>query len=144
MNKQQIINQELKFGVEAEGIIKPILEKYTGLLDTTPQYDNFDFVSDQFTIELKTRRNTKAKFYDTIIGKCKFEKAEEILRDRPDMRILFVFNFTDGIWYWEYDAKVANNFGERLIKRRDLGPSYKGQMYKLIPVNILKDLKDLN
>ena len=143
MNTQQIINQEVKFGVEAEGIIKPILEKYTGVLDTTPQYDNFDFVNEIFTIELKTRRNSKNKFYDTIIGKCKFDKADEILSDNPDKRILFVFNFTDGIWYWEYNSNVARSFGERVIKRRDLGPNYKGQLYKLIPVNILKDVKEL-
>jgi len=143
MNRQAIIESEYKFGVEAEGIVKPLLEKYVGELETTDRFCSFDFKNDNFTIELKTRKNTKDKFYDTIIGECKFKKAEDILKGEPERRIIFVFNFTDGIYFWEYNSNVARAFGERWIRRRDLGPDYKGQNYKLIPVNILKKLEEL-
>mgnify|MGYP003130203402 CR=1 FL=1 len=142
MNK--IIESEYKFGVESEAIIKPILEEKVGDLETTERYDSFDFVNNNFTIELKTRKNTKTKYLDTIIGKCKFNKADEILENNPEMRILFVFSFTDGIFYWEYNKEQANNFQERWIRRRDLGPQHKGQMYMLIPVNILESINNLN
>ena len=143
MNRQAIIESEYKFGVEAEGIVKPLLEKYVGELETTDRFCSFDFKNEDFTIELKTRKNTKDKFYDTIIGECKFKKAEDILKGEPERRIIFVFNFTDGIYFWEYNSNVARAFGERWIRRRDLGPDYKGQNYKLIPVNILKKLEEL-
>lgn len=143
MNRQAIIESEYKFGVEAEGVVKPLLEKYVGELETTDRFCSFDFKNDDFTIELKTRKNTKDKFYDTIIGECKFKKAEEILAGEPERRIIFVFNFTDGIYFWEYNSNVARAFGERWIRRRDLGPDYRGQNYKLIPVNILKKLEEL-
>lgn len=124
--------QEYEYGLKAEIQLKPLLEKFCGVeLSGTKQYDTFDFVGENITIELKSRKNTKDKYPTTIVGMNKIEAIEE------GEKVIFVFNFLDGLYYWEYqenDFKVIN------IKRRDR-PNTKPKPHLSIPVNCLKMLE---
>ena len=47
--------QEYQYGLKAEIELKPLLEKFCGVeLSGTKQYDTFDFVGENITIEIKS------------------------------------------------------------------------------------------
>ena len=123
--------QEYQYGLKHELLLKPVLEKFVGKeLQGTKQFDTFDFVGEDITIELKSRKNCYNKYPITIVGMNKIEKIKE------GEKVLFVFNFTDGLYYWEY---CENNFKVVNIKRRDR--NNKGKPHLSIPITSLKKLE---
>lgn len=62
------------------------------------QYYIFDYVCEYCFVELKSRRNTKDKYPDTMVGKNKLDCASKA--ERP---VFFCFSFTDGLYYWKYN-----------------------------------------
>lgn len=121
--------QEYIYGLSAELKLKPVLERFCGkALQGTKQYDTFDFIGEGVTIELKSRKNNKDRYPTTIVGMNKIEEIQE------GEKVIFVFNFLDGLYYWEY---VENDFEVLMIKRRDR-PHTKHKPHLAIPVNSLK------
>tara|TARA_R110000823_G_scaffold184494_1_gene316996 strand:+ start:1099 stop:1488 length:390 start_codon:yes stop_codon:yes gene_type:complete len=103
--------QEYEYGLAKELLLKPVLEKFCGKeLQGTKQYDTFDFIGEDVTIELKSRKNNKDKYPTTIVGMNKIDKIQE------GERVIFAFNFWDGLYYWEYKE---NDFDIIMIQRRD-------------------------
>ena len=97
----------------------------------------FDLRDDKTKImaEVKKRNNTKDKYPTTMVGENKFLKAKEYYDKGYD--VLFCFEFTDGIYYYEYcDEKLEVKLGGRRDRDR---PEFKNYVY--IPVNKLKRLE---
>jgi len=90
-----------------EKILKKDIEKYfnINLLETT-RYDAFDYINDDGTIhiELKTRTCKSNTYKDIMMGYNKILVADKYLKDN-DNKIYFVFKFTDGLYYLEYQTK---------------------------------------
>ena len=84
----------------------------------------FDFESPTRLIELKTRRVKRLTYYDTAIGanKIRFARCSE-------KEVVFVFGFTDGLFYWRYDPALALRAGPLL-----------GVPHHFIPVSELKPM----
>ena len=82
-------------------------------------------------IELKSRRNTYSKFDTTIIGKNKIDYAKSL-----NKKVIFVFNFIDGLYYIEYSPLFESfDLCEQYIlrdKQKELKTNYH------IPINLLK------
>jgi hypothetical protein len=77
-------------------------------------------------IELKTRRNFHNTYFDTMIGANKVEEGCRQLNKKTKERVLFYFQFTDGLFYFELK--------EDFVLRRDY---FKGKAYYFIPVELL-------
>ena len=104
--------QEYAYGLSKEVLLKPVIEKYVGVtLQETKRWDSFDFVGENITIELKSRKNTKERYPTTIVGMNKIDKIQE------GERVIFMFNFTDGLFCWEYEPN--HTFETIMIQRRD-------------------------
>ena len=63
------------------------------------QYNIFDLKNKKITAELKTRRVSKERYPDTMIGHNKICRA---LCDTTDMEYQFFFIFTDGLYVWDF------------------------------------------
>lgn len=92
-----------------------------------------DFKSDNAVYELKCRTNEKDKYPTTLIG---YNKIEEGIRTCK--KAYFIFKYTDGLFYIEYDANVFSKFEIKLnYKEYHQG---KPKKYIYIPVSILKQI----
>ena len=94
-----------EFGFNSENILFQKLKSYFDLdLEQLPEGDAFDFYSKktQAFFELKTRRCQKDQYIDTTISKHKIDSTIK----NNGHEYYFLFKFTDGLFYWRYDAMV--------------------------------------
>lgn len=128
---------DYQFGVKSEDdLYQLLIEKFGELKKSKNKFCKYDYKGDNILIEIKTRRNDKNRYRDTMIGKDKLDFAK--LNDK--YKTYFIFNFTDGVWFWEYDeleAELVVNFG--LGGRKDRGMD-EIKEYAYIPNNILTKL----
>jgi hypothetical protein len=125
--------QDNQMGLHAEKEILPILEKYFGekIVASQYKYEKYDGASQTAVYEIKSRSNTSNAFPDTLIGANKvIPNCSKIQR--------FIFNFTDGIYYIEYDEELFNTF-ENSPFVRDPRIDYTDEVrsYYYIPVKKL-------
>ena len=126
--------EEYAFGSAQEEQLKPFLEQYFGKeLEHTDKWDPFDFVGPNIKVELKSRRNTYSKYPTTIVGIYKINKIREC-----DGEHYFVFNFTDGIYFWRYNWDDMSRFKTIDIKRHDRNKAHK---YLSIPIEQLQKME---
>jgi hypothetical protein len=65
------------------------------------KFSHYDFYDNKFLYELKSRNIKSSDFYSGIINVCKL----------VDNNIIFVFKYTDGYFYLEYDKELFKTFG---------------------------------
>ena len=122
---------------ESVSKVKDLLDtKYLTDFKRTKEFSVFDLRDETLKIfaEVKKRNNTKDKYPTTMVGENKFLKAKEYYDKGYD--ILFCFEFTDGIYYYEFcDEKLEMKLGGRRDRDR---PEFKNYIY--IPVTKLKRL----
>lgn len=70
-------------------------------LNPTSRWNPFDFESETTVIELKTRRCPSTQYPDTMVPEHKIKKIP------PGKECIFVFSFTDGMFYHKYDSKIT-------------------------------------
>jgi hypothetical protein len=127
--KSSLKNDIIK-GKEAEKFVLPHIQKYfkRDIKKTEGRYCKYDFEDSEFKYELKSRNNTKDKFDTTLIG------ADKIVSNK----IIFLFYFTDGLYYIEYNEELFNTFGKSMFCREQRGGyNDKPKEYIFIPVNLL-------
>ena len=114
-----IYKEELEFGLVSENNLKNCIQNYfqTSELIKLSMFHPFDFVSNNFYFEIKTRRNELNLYPSTLIGYNKFEFAETVIS--LFKKCYFIFQFTDGLYYYEYKQNDINIFRQKYIERRD-------------------------
>jgi hypothetical protein len=125
--------QDYAFGKANEekviNLIKPHFE------DSIESSDNpfsiNDFKGSEYHYELKSRTNAY-KDYDTTLLPC-----NKVFCDKH----IFLFLYTDGLYYIVYDKKVFDTFEKKPFKRR-LRVDYKDKeaLYYYIPIDKLTHL----
>ena len=126
------IFEELQFGLMGEISLKEKIQEYfnTNKLIKLDTYHPFDFKSSTTYFEIKTRRTLKDSYKSTIIGKNKFEFAEN--NSTNFMKFYFIFQFTDGLYYYKYEKNDVNIYDTTIIKRYDRNSQYL-KMHILLP-----------
>lgn len=79
------------------------------------QFSVFDIKNSKITGELKTRRISKDRYPDTMIGYNKILRASY---DMTDTKYRFYFIFTDGLYFWDFKE---DNYSIRRGGRNDRG-----------------------
>jgi hypothetical protein len=129
-------NSDYIVGRASEEKYLPCLQrafKDESLTHTRHKSDIFDYIGNNKYIELKTRSFENTKYPDTMIGLNKIKYAQ----DNPDKEFYFVFAFTNGVYYWKYNADDKLNY--RKGGRVDRG--YKEiKEYAYIPIHLLKNI----
>lgn len=130
------LEDDLNFGLKKEEEILPILNTFfnTTFRNTKDLYDNcmcnYDYESnDGMRVELKSRRNRLNTYETTLIPvhKC------------VDINLcpnLFIFNFTDGLYFTEWNTNRFNTYETKMIevKRKN---RYENTLHYLIPITDL-------
>jgi hypothetical protein len=130
MNKKE---QDLEFGLNNEKIVKPMIEKCLKCkLKKTKSFFVCDFQSDEFDIELKSRRIEHSKYNDVKLGNNKIKYFEKSTK-----KCFIFYYFTDGLYYIEYNKSLFDTFivkNEKFV--RDNVTTYSDNIY--IPTHLLK------
>lgn len=126
---------EYDWGIKKELECLPFIsEVLDDVIHNKETYNDFDYYTDTYDIELKSRRNKKDTYSTTITTKIKRDKA-----NKSKKKVLWIFNFTDGLYYLNYEdhKDTLNNLPVEKFFTRN------GIRYNIeIPVSILSPLVD--
>jgi hypothetical protein len=131
--------QDYKFGSISENKNLPILAEFfkQSLIKDNYKFGTLDYYNEDKSlyIELKTRRISKTAYSTTVLSAKKIERMKT--EDNANRKCIFVFEYTDGLFYIEYSDELFSTFrvGEELLKR-----GYKEKVY-YIPIKELKEIK---
>ena len=133
MNSKKL--EDLDFGLNAEIDIKDKLEERFGVLrPKKAKNDPFDFDGDNLVIELKSRRINHNRYDTLFFGKNKYDKGCQYQME--GLRVYYVFNCLDGIYYWEQNGdECFHKSGGRFDRGRP-----EVQMLTNVPTKYLKPL----
>ena len=136
------VKKDYDWGLKKEPIVIKELSK---LYKDRPEfkklgkYDHFDYCSwDEdcnIFVEIKSRRNAHDAYDETIVPSIKIRKALRLVG--LGHKALFVINFTDGIYYVDFE-KASMRFGYNA--RTDRG-AIELSHYAFIPVSQFKLLQ---
>jgi hypothetical protein len=129
-----MFKKDYSFGLQKEVELLPIIKQFFND-DTIIQLDRhniFDYKGDNKYLELKSRNNSYNKYPTTMIGYNKIKKALEFNED-----VYFIFNFTDGIYYYKFDR-------DKELEIKQAGRRDRGKLdikdYYFIPIEILQKI----
>ena len=126
--------QDLLMGTLNEDYIKDIICSHFKIqyLNKTTFFHPMDFYCDDNYFEIKSRRITHDKYDTTMVG---YDKIEWIRDNYFKIdAVYFVFVFTDGDYYYEYNPE--DKFETTIGGRWDRGKVEK-KLYYYIPTNKL-------
>jgi hypothetical protein len=98
-------------------------------IKTTDKFCSYDFESETSLYELKSRNNKYSAYPTTLIP---FDKINE------NKKLIFLFNFVDGLYYIQYCKEEFKNFQLEPFKRhKRYGFNDKEKLYYFIPIEKL-------
>jgi hypothetical protein len=94
---------DYNFGKNQEALKLQEISDYFNdkIIQTQNEYCKWDFEGEEYIYEIKSRNNKSYSYPTTLIAKDKILKG---------MKQRFIFNFTDGLYYIEYDDEVFKSF----------------------------------
>jgi len=125
--------KDYSFGKDKETEILKILKiKFNENITTSiNQFERYDFKDDKYYYELKSRNNKYSDYPTTLI-----EKGKVI-----NENIIFLFNFTDGLYYIKYKKSKFDKFEcKEFVRHKRIDFNDKPKLYYFIPINKLKKI----
>lgn len=127
---KNIMENDYTYGRDKEN---EILEKMNSFFNdnitqTAERFDTKDYLGEKYKYELKSRRN-KYDTYPTTIIPC--DKVKE------GTNYVFLFNFTNGLYYIYYDPEIFKSFKSGTFSRTDNSQNNKNKLYWYIPIENL-------
>lgn len=122
---------DYKFGTEQENIVLPKLKEFfkRDIQKSSERYSKYDFFDDEYNYEMKSRTNRYNQYPTTMITEDKIV---------GDKKIIFLFNYVDGLYYIEYDKDKFANYERKMFSRAGVSWNEKSHVYinitDLIPV----------
>ncbi len=132
-----IKHKDLLFGFQKETELKQTIEKHFNCdFDHTDKYHPYDFINKdkKIMVELKSRNNSYSKYPTTMIGMNKIKYGME-----SDYTCYFLFNFTDGLYYYKLSDKTIVECDISKGGRKDRGRLEYNQ-YLFIPTVLLTQI----
>lgn len=121
---------DYKFGTAEEDRITPLLNDFFNreIKRSEDKFAKHDFYDDEYTYEVKSRTNTYNKYPTTMITQDKIFK-------QPNKKLILLFNFTDGLYYIEYDEEKFKTYESKMFSRAKVSWNEKPHVY--IPIEHL-------
>jgi len=122
-----------KFGKEQEEkYFETIKTFFNDNIKTTSKYCRYDFEGETARYELKSRNVRYSHFETTLIP---YDKIKD------DKKLIFLFNFTDGLYYIEYNKEKFKSFKLDYFKRITRSDfNDKCKLYYFIPIEQLNKI----
>ena len=129
-------NHDLKFGLESEKQLKPIIEKlFNTKFNFTHQKHYWDFidVDHKIYIELKTRRIKHNQYKSLYFSYAK----KKFIDKNPNYDYYIFYKCLDGIYYFKYEEnKIFMSYGGRI----DRGKNEYKKLCNVYTKNLIKVL----
>jgi len=102
--------RDYKNGMNGEIEVLPLIREFfkRDIKATTYKFDTYDFYDEEYKYELKTRTNKYSQYSTTLISTNKIT---------DNTKMIFLFNFTDGLYYIEYEKTLFDTFERKLFVR---------------------------
>lgn len=115
------LKKDLSYGNKKEDKLLIPLEKHFNMkLTKTSSFYEFDYINEdeKVLIELKSRRNTKTQYHDTMVGYNKVKKGFQKIKE--GYKVYFCFGFTDYTCCFELkeDSDISIRDGGRTDRGR--------------------------
>jgi hypothetical protein len=133
IQQKSAYERDYQFGRQAETTVLDTIKTFfndSTIVPSTEKYDRYDFVGSGCKYELKTRRVSHNRFASTMLPLGK------LLSENPENNI-FLFKFTDGLYYIQYNKETFSTFNVAPYCRQDRAGYDEEQDYIYIPVNLL-------
>lgn len=128
--------QDYVFGKGKEDELLPTISAFfkDTIQKATSRFSKYDFIGQNgTTYELKSRTCDVSKFPTTLFPKSKVGTNDNQI---------FLFNFTNGLYYIKYDPDIFDTIKTTLFKRQArVDFNDKPQYYYEIPVELLKKVE---
>jgi len=127
--------RDYEFGIKSQIDVFPKLSEFFGgnITPTTHMQDPWDYVGDESVYELKSRCVGYNKYPTTIMS---FDKIKD-----TGKKMVFLFKFTDGLYYIEYKKELFDTFEVGSFRRYRTGIKDKEKEYIYIPIEHLKQIE---
>jgi hypothetical protein len=128
------LEADIEFGTAKECQVIPQLKEYfkePEMERSKDKYSPSDAYSPTTDYEIKSRRNAYSKYPTTIIG------VNKIRAKKPDRKLVFVFHFTDGLYYIEYTEEVFSAFEVKNVKAIRRGGNQTETPHYFVPIESL-------
>tara|TARA_R110000737_G_scaffold129543_3_gene161826 strand:+ start:6585 stop:7007 length:423 start_codon:yes stop_codon:yes gene_type:complete len=115
-------NQDNSYGTKREELVVQFLNDNEFKEDNFKlykyQYSTYDMVNNEYIAELKSRRNLKTTYPDTMVGYNKVREAEQRVSSK---KYRFYFLFSDyKLYYWDFkEGEYEIRKGGRRDRGRD-------------------------
>ena len=128
-----IIENDYQFGRTKEGEVLQKMNEFfkDNIKQTSERFDTKDYLGEKYNYELKSRRIKYNAYSTTIIPTDKVKEGNDYM---------FLFNFTDGLYYIHYDPEVFKTFRKDIFERRDGGQNNPNKLYWYIPIENLTQI----
>jgi hypothetical protein len=126
---------DYNFGIQKEKDIYDIINnKFNdNIKQNKNKFAKFDFEGDKYLYELKSRKCNYSTYPTTLIP---FSKCQS-----DNKKIIFLFNFVDGLYYIRYRKKIFDLFKlESFCRNRRSDYIDVKQLYYYIPIDKLKKI----
>lgn len=119
---------DYNFGIAQEDLVLPKLKDFfkKEIKKSENRFAKCDFYDEEYNYEMKSRTNAYNKYPTTMITEDKIA---------GEKKIIFLFNFTDGLYYIEYDKEKFSNYERKKFSRANLSWNEKSHLY--IPIQDL-------
>jgi len=126
-------NRDYNFGKQQEIQILPKINEFfkDDIKPAVGQYSKHDFEGKTHLYELKSRTCKFNSYTTTILP------ADKVIKTRKQ---IFIFNFTDGLYYIEYDEEAWKDIEIASFRRFRIGVNDKEKPYYHIPITLLKKI----
>ena len=134
-DSETVVKRDLKFGTKVEpAVIKKLEVFFKEPIKQMPEGSYYDAESNTARYEIKTRRFSFATHETTYIPNSKFWSKKQ------GKELRFVFNFTDGMYYIDYNQRTFEKYDEELI---EADRCRNGEYKKTKELHTLIDVADL-
>ena len=126
------LKNDVSFGLLNQPIVIDSIKKYFNedITEITHDiYSQFDAISPTTLYEIKCRRCSYLQYNTTIVPVHKTKNIQQ--------RLVFIFRFTDGLYYVVYDKDLFDTFEQKYITVYRQGCYPRPVKHYLIPVDLL-------
>lgn len=131
-----MFQRDYQYGIQHQTALLPQLEAFfkDDLKEATSKFAKYDYEGKTTSYELKSRTNKKDAYPTTCLP------ADKVCLSHSKKQV-FLFNFTDGLYYIPYDKDLFDTFEKKPFRRYRVGVNDKEKDYIYIPVDSLKKVE---
>jgi len=125
--------RDYDFGREQEILLLPRLNDFfkDNIKPTDDKFHKYDFEGNKCVYELKSRTCKMEQYPTTLLP------VDKVIKTKKQ---IFLFNFTNGLFYIEYDEEVWKDIEIASFRRFRIGVNDLQKPYYHIPTTLLKKI----